>query len=41
MSVSEKAISWHPHIRNKIFSIVTTVESSNEISLKYKPNVLY
>lgn len=41
MSVSEKAISRHLPIRNKIFSIVTTVEGSNETSLEYKPNILY
>lgn len=41
MSVSEKAISRYLPIRNKIFSIVTTVEGSNEISLEYKPHILY
>jgi hypothetical protein len=41
VSASEQAISRHLPAGNNICSIVTTVEGSNDISLEYKPNILY
>jgi hypothetical protein len=41
VSASEQAISRHLPVGNKICSIVTTVESSNDIALEYMPNILY